>query len=365
MLRYLAFPLLLLVSGCGTQVLIQGEPNFNTAILLPYPATEQLAVSSRNAGNLGLVPAALPGECQSAPSPQAPSPTAAVGAPTPFAPTSATVPQAQVAACLYAVKAIIDDLYREYRITLHHAADDGNAWAEMTVLGLTTAATGPVGLVAKTALSGVSTFVGGSKSILNQDLLYQKAIEDVINQMDIDRDTQFNTMLGQMKGNYSIEQAKADLLEYFSAGTWDHAIVSLQTTIAAKKNDCKNQTDANKVNAAATSATAPATPGSPAPGAAAPAAPLTTGTPPPASATTNNCGPATPTPTALTPDIAKAGKIFQTTAQTFFKVTTAAKTPTDKITVEYSTDISNFSSKNSETLVFSDFARLVTPTPWN
>ena len=38
MRRYFMLPLFLLLAGCGTQVLTQGEPNFNTAILLPPPA---------------------------------------------------------------------------------------------------------------------------------------------------------------------------------------------------------------------------------------------------------------------------------------------------------------------------------------
>jgi hypothetical protein len=288
-----------------------------------------------------------------------PSPAAAATPDYPAAlPPAASAPD--VAKCVYAVKAIIDDLYREYRITLHHFADDGNAAADITVLGLTTAATGPVGTTAKTILSGVATLVGGTKSIINQDLLFQKAIEDVINQMDIDRDTQFNTMLGQMKGtSYSIEQAKADLLEYFAAGTWDHAIVSLQTTVAAKKNDCKVQTDANKVNAAATPS-----PGAPPTVAAAAAAPPTTGTATPPSATTNNCGPATPAPTTLTSAGVKVGAIFPAaTGVGFYQVSIAPRSDSDTITVKFSTSKTNFPKTALPPMPFSAFVRMVTPTP--
>ena len=403
--RYAAVPLLLLLSGCGSQVLIQGEPNFNTAILLPYPMPEyQIAVSARNAQNLGLVPAYLPSEC---PMPPLASTTDTVSststistqtsqttqASTTTAPQTTmsttsqkttaqpahtatpTAPKPDVIACVYSVKAIIDDLYREYRITLHHYADNGNAVADIGVLGLTTAATGPIGSSLKTILSGTATLVGGSKSILNQDLLYQKAIEDIINQMDIDRYTQFNTIMEQMKTTYTLEQAKADLLEYFADGTWDHAIVSLQATVAAKKANCKAQTDTNKVslaqsgaamsdNTTSSPAPTPATPpagGTPAKPAGTSTTPATTTNPAP---TTNDCGPTTSTqaPT-LTVQAAQAGKIFPVSAGAgYYKIKTAAASSTDFIYVIYSADGKSFTGAAMK-VPFSTFAGWVKPTP--
>ena len=357
MRRYFMLPLLLLLAGCGTQVLMQGEPNFNTAILLPYPPAQAKIAASRDVETLDLVPKVLPAECPSAAAAATPDkPPLPVPNPAPPAATLQDVEK-----CVYAVKAIIDDLYREYRITLHHFADDGNAAADITVLGLTTAATGPVGTTAKTILSGFATFVGGSKSILNQDLLYQKAIEDIINQMDIDRDTQFKTMLQQIQGSkYTMEQAKADLLEYFAAGTWDHAIVSLQTTVAAKKANCKAQTDATKV--AVAQGTQPASDNN----ASAPAAsPGPSGSSAPAPAKPADCGPTTAQAPGLTPDVAKAGKIFATTAQTFVLVVTQAKIPTDNITIEESTSSTDFSHAKTQTIKFSTFVLRVKPVPIN
>lgn len=217
MRKHIVFLLLLCVGGCGAQQLTQGEPNFNTAILLPSPAA-----ASRDPAKLGLTPAQPPPEC--------------------------TAAAADVDKCVYAVKAIIDDQYREYRITLHHLADDGNAAADIGVLGLTTAATSPVSTAAKTILSGLGTVLGGSKTILNQDLLYKQTIEIVINQMDADRNRQFTLMLAEMNGGkYTLEQAKDDLLAYFAAGTWDHAVTSLQSKTAANQANCAAQADAAKL----------------------------------------------------------------------------------------------------------------------
>jgi hypothetical protein len=354
--RHFAIPLLMLLAGCGIQVLKQGEPNFNTAILLPYPTPQyQTVASARDAVSLDLVPAALPAACLPLPAPPpglpAPGPVAAIPPALPAATPAASsaAQRAQVTACVYAVKAIIDDLYREYRITLHHFADDGNAVADMSVLALTGAATGPVSTVAKTTLSGISTFIGGSKSILNQDLLYKQTVEILINQMDTDRDNQFKTMIKEMGGgSYSMEQAKADLLEYFAEGTWDHAVTSLQTAVASNQANCKAQTDAAKV--AQSNGTANA----------APTGGTTGSTTTPASST--SCS-STTTTTTLTPTVATAKTIFQATnGVTFYQVVKAAGSTSDPITVAFSTDGENFPTTLAP-MPFSIFVLLVNPTP--
>jgi len=320
--KYLAIPLALLLAGCNS-VLIQGEPNFNTAILLPDPTA-----AARNSVNLGLTPASVPTVCRD----------------------DSTADSQTVNACVYAVKAIIDDHYREYRITLHHVADDGNAAADMTVLGLTTAATGPISTVAKTILAGAGAFVSGSKSILNQDLLYKQTIEILINQMDTDRDTQFKTMLNEMSGTYTMRQAKDDLLVYFAAGTWDHAITSLQTAVAANQANCKAQTDAAKVTQAQLGGK-----GTP------PGATPNDTAPPSTSATA--CPPTGAQPPPLTPAVAAVGKVFSAlTGVGTFRVDKAA-TSTGLITVSFAPDGKTYSAL--QPMAFSLFAQYVSPVPIN
>lgn len=321
--KYLVIPLVLFLAGCGAQVLMQGEPNFNTAILLPDPTA-----AARNYVNLGLTPAAVPPGCQD--NPVADSPT--------------------VNNCIYAIKAIIDDHYREYRITLHHFADDGNAAADVTVLGLTTAATGPISTVAKTILAGAGAFVSGTKSILNQDLLYKQTIEILINQMDTDRDTQFKTMLNEMSGTYTMRQAKDDLLLYFAAGTWDHAITSLQTAVAANQANCKAQTDAAKVTQAQLGGK-----GTP-PG----ATPSDTTS---ASSSTTACPPAGAQPPPLTPASAAVGKVFSAlTGVGTFRVDKAV-TSAGLITVSFAPDGKTYSPL--QPMAFTLFVQYVNPVPAN
>ncbi len=113
------------------------------------------------------------------------------------------------------------------------------------------------GAAIKAILHAVAAGVGGSKTIINEDILYKRTIITILNQMDADRDKQFAVMLKEMKGNYTIGQARDDLLIYFEAGTFDHGVSSLEAVAAANKEDCKTKRDDTKV--AASSVGGPAT----------------------------------------------------------------------------------------------------------
>ena len=224
----------LLATGCSQmQSIAYGEPNFNTRVLLaelgPKPMTQSpnTLPGSREAAT-GLQPPRLPQDCDF----EIPYPG-----------------KVRVTACVYALKGYIDNEYREYRITLHHLADNGNALADITVLGLNTAGTVVGGAAIKAILHAVAAGVGGSKTIINEDILYKRTIITILNQMDADRDKQFAVMLKEMKGTgvYTIGQARDDLLLYFEAGTFDHGISSLEAVAAANKEDCKAKRDDTKV----------------------------------------------------------------------------------------------------------------------
>src|SRR5439155_11178837 len=225
----------LLAAGCSQmQSIAYGEPNFNTRVLLaelgPKPMTQSpnTLPGSREAAT-GLQPPRLPQDCDF----EIPDPG-----------------KVRVTACVYALKGYIDNEYREYRITLHHLADNGNALADITVLGLNTAGTVVGGAAIKAILHAVAAGVGGSKTIINEDILYKRTIITILNQMDADRDKQFGVMLKEMKGrDYTIGQARDDLLLYFEAGTFDHGVSSLEAVAAANKEDCKTKRDDTKVAA--------------------------------------------------------------------------------------------------------------------
>ena len=229
------------LSGCGQQAIFEGEPNFNTAVLLPTTAD-----SSRNITRLDLKPTALPSQCQ-----------------------DDTITGTALDNCFYIVKGLIDDSYREYRITLQRFIDTGNAGADVSILGLTTASTGPVGALAHSVLSGVATLVGGARTAVNQDILYKTSIENIIHQMDADRHKRFTVILAKLKPTspptpagapgYSWPNAKDDLLVYFAAGTMGHALVSLQTVAATNQANCETENDKAQTGAPQSATTSAAT----------------------------------------------------------------------------------------------------------
>ena len=56
-------------------------------------------------------------------------------------------------------------------------------------------------------------------------------------------------MLKEMNGtaDYTIGQARDDLLLYFEYGTFDHGVSSLEAVAAANKEDCKTKRDNTKI----------------------------------------------------------------------------------------------------------------------
>ena len=245
-LRIVVLGLLLLLGACTRgqfQSVRDGEPNFNTALLLPSVAGAP--IESRTGGALQPADLAkLPGidglekDC----------------------PDGDAAGQTAINACIYALKRIIDDQYREYRIAVHSLAAGGNAVFDVAGLAFSTAAMASPANAAKTILAALAAGALGLKTALNEDLLYKQAIETVLNQMDSDRDRQFAIMLSRMNAGlqpggpvYTMGAAKDDLLIYFQAGTFDHGITSLQVAAAANKAHCQAQLENAKVATAAPS----------------------------------------------------------------------------------------------------------------
>lgn len=227
---------------------------------------------------------------------------------------------------------------------MHHLANGGNAAADISVLGLTTAATGPVGATTGKVLTGITAFITGSKSVINQDILYKQTIENIIYQMDTDRATRLTNINTSMSGvGYTLAQAKDDLLLYFAAGTWDDAITSMQTTLASNQANCQAQADQSKVSQAQIGTGSGA-------GGSGPAA------------TPTNCPPAPAAPPPLAYTAATNGTYFQAASGVgLFKVTTAPTSATSSITVAFSPDGKSFSPLKP--MQFSLFVTLVNPVP--
>ncbi len=235
------------VTACNDFGTIQnGEPDFNTRLLLPPASKTSVDVNVDDARRTAfttshLTPDMIPSSCVTAG--QTNSQTGAD-------PGNLSGPGLR--SCFYGLKSIIDDQYREYKITLRHIVDGGNTLADLLGLGLSTAATATPGAPAKTLFSAFSSAVAGGKSIVDADLLYKQTIVITINEMDADRaqlETGMLTRLNAATPPYTLAEAENDLLAYYEAGTFTHALVSLETRSAANQANCSAQAQNAKVSA--------------------------------------------------------------------------------------------------------------------
>jgi hypothetical protein len=212
------------LTGCGLNVLKEGEPNFNTNLLLPvlsdtpapnapgYAPSDKKIVENRANNSSFLTPQYMPNDCEK------PDEKSVENKPGP---------------CVLAFMAYIDESFREYKINLHHFVSYGNAGADMLQEGLSIASSVAPSQAASKVYSAIASGVGASKTQIDEDLVFKKTIEIVLNQMDADRKQKASYILTQLKkASYTMDQARLDLLEYFADGTWDHAMNALEAQVS-------------------------------------------------------------------------------------------------------------------------------------
>jgi hypothetical protein len=223
-----AFAMASLLGGCGTDLLTQGEPAFNTRVLYPQSATSPPGsqspsprqISARDPNRNALGPQQAPSGCDSD-NPQPDKPT--------------------VRECVFELRTIIDDYYREYKITLMHSVTYGNASLDIVHTAFDLASTATPAATAKTILSAIATGLGTTKTVINEDILYKQTVQAILNRMDADRDRQFTAILTAMDTGaapYTMAQARSDLMIYFEDGTFSHGVEALQAATAADKASC-------------------------------------------------------------------------------------------------------------------------------
>ena len=202
---------------CGCAGAWSGEPSFNRGILLPdTPSTPRDVQNS------------VPNVCKG---------------------LLDTTPSDSVTArarndCIFALMGTIDAAYYEYRKTVRGLADTGNAATDIVGIGISSAATLVPGATTKTILSAINTGLSGAKAKIDSDILYSKSITLIVTQMDADRDDWKSRIFTQINdpaksGNYGMYQAATDLLSYYEAGTWDHALTSLDAQASSNLSNCR------------------------------------------------------------------------------------------------------------------------------
>lgn len=161
--------------------------------------------------------------------------------------------------CAEDMRRLIDNKYYAYRHDLFSLATTGNTTADaaITVAGVVGTVVAPP---TTKWLSALVAGISGLKETANTDLLYKNSILLILLQMDKDRASQ-NTIVQKnldASAYQTMGEAATDLYSYFIAGTWDDALLKMQSDAGAQAAQCEAELKNAKLNAAA-SQTAAAT----------------------------------------------------------------------------------------------------------
>jgi hypothetical protein len=160
---------------------------------------------------------------------------------------------------------MIDIQYDEYKKSFRQVVNDSDLAADIIILGLGTAGALAPANTTKSILAGTAAAVTGAKAAVSADVLYNASIMMVINQMDTDR--QNERCIIQMRLNnpvppavapmktYSMQEASNDLIQYYEAGTFTHALQSLQAKSGSQAVAAKQQATNQKTGTMTTTET--------------------------------------------------------------------------------------------------------------
>lgn len=110
---------------------------------------------------------------------------------------------------------------------------------DVLVFSLDVLATASTVINAKTALSGLSSMVGGARLSIDKNAFHEKTMSALISAMNAQRKDVLKRIL---KGNaldlngYSFEHALSDINDYYLAGTINGALMSIQKDSAVKED---------------------------------------------------------------------------------------------------------------------------------
>jgi hypothetical protein len=136
---------------------------------------------------------------------------------------------------------LIDVRWHRFEHEINATLSTSNFVADVSVLGLTTAAT-LASVDSAKILSAIAAGITGTRKSWNEDILYSYSIQTILQQMRTDRalvDSQIQTRLAGGKAYDNIYEAANDLFNYDTAGSWEHAMSSLQINIAATTAACQ------------------------------------------------------------------------------------------------------------------------------
>jgi outer membrane protein OmpA-like peptidoglycan-associated protein len=158
----------------------------------------------------------------------------------------------QIVYCTHAMKLLIDTRWAHFEHVLNASLSTSNFALDAAVTGLTTAIP-LVGSGTKDVLGAIAAGISGTRKNFDEDILYSYSVQTILQQMRTDRAAQavvINTRLTSTANPYrDMYEAATDLFEYDQAGSWDHAMASLQTNVAAQTAACLARLRDEKMNA--------------------------------------------------------------------------------------------------------------------
>ena len=215
---------------------VSGAPEINDNVFL-------LRNHGQDEESYAAIGAVVPAPCLTFMDQQYPEPTTAANS-------------AQIKLCVYAMHGLIDARWHRFEHEVSAALSTSNFVADVSVLGLTTAAT-LASVDSAKILSAIAAGITGTRKSWDEDVLYSYSIQEILLQMRTDRalsDAQIQARLSPGGRPYdNIYEAANDLFNYDMAGSWEHAMSSLQLNVAATTAACqarlRNQEMASAVGA--------------------------------------------------------------------------------------------------------------------
>ncbi len=174
---------------------------------------------------------------------------------------------AAIRKCTEAIRLLIDRRYFDYRHDLFALTTTGNTLADAAVSGLGVAGTLTAPGTTK-VLSAIIAGVNGLKATADQDLLYKNSIALILLQMDKDRASWATVIQKNLNattpgnaaaptGYKTMNEAATDLYAYFVAGTWDDAILKMQSDAGAQAAQCDAEYKNAKLDQSGTQSATP------------------------------------------------------------------------------------------------------------
>lgn len=175
---------------------------------------------------------------------------------------AATTQRDAIKKCTQAMMLLIDVRWGHFADELNATVANGTTVLDITTMGLNIAG-GLTAAGTTKVLGAIAAGLTGSKSIINDDMLYKNSIQTILLQMKKDRLKQQQQILARLdsdkKPYNDMFEAALDLYAYDRAGTWNEALLSLQSDVAAKASACQDEVTAAKAAIVAGATPAPAT----------------------------------------------------------------------------------------------------------